>query len=128
MNDINKLLSNLSSEDSGLRDDAAIELMEIGNPIAIGPLIHAILKPENVNHRGTLVYALSDFDCSGHLELLIDLVVTGNFEVSAGAFNIISEIHLSDNLKNTMRETLFKSKPLTEHNKEGYDELLKLTK
>jgi len=43
-------------------------------PIAVLPLLQAISKPENANHRGTLFYAPGDFDCLEHLEILVDLV------------------------------------------------------
>ena len=126
MSNINTLLSNLSSNDSGLRDKSAIELMDIGNPIAVKPLIEAIKEPNNINHRGTLVYALSNFDCSEHLSFLVNLVLTGNFEVSTGAFQIINDIKLNKKQIATIESSLDKSNELKEHNKEGFHELLKL--
>lgn len=95
MKPIEALFLDLKSSDSKIRDTAALELMNIASAVAISPLIEAIAKPENVNHRGTLVYALSAFDCLEHLEFLVDLVLTGNFEVSTGAFGIINDAKLS---------------------------------
>ena len=70
--------------------------MDLGNEVAIVPLLDAIARPENVDHRGTWVYALSAFNCLEHLEVLVDLALTGNYEVSTGAFNIIDESALSE--------------------------------
>ena len=89
MRDIQLLIRDLDSASAAVRDKAALELMEVGSGSAVEPLIRAILLPANVNHRGTLVYALSAFNCEPHLELLVDLALTGNFEVSLGAFSII---------------------------------------
>ena len=95
MKTIEELIQDLKSKDSGVRDNAALALMDIGDDKAIEPIIEAIRVPENVNHRGTLVYALSDYDCIEHLEYLVELCLTGNFEVSSGAFNIIEEFEPS---------------------------------
>jgi hypothetical protein len=69
--------------------------MDLGDVRAVPELLHAIARPENVNHRGTLVYALSAFEPSPHLEALVALVLTGNFEVSTGAFSILEAAVLS---------------------------------
>jgi HEAT repeat protein len=86
---IEALILQLESSNSSVRDKAALELMDRRDERAVEPLLRAIAQPENINHRGTLVYALSAFNCDAFLELLVDLVVTGNFEVSCGAFGII---------------------------------------
>src|SRR6478752_4875921 len=95
MKSFEDLIDDLKSKSSAIRDSAAIELMDIGNKNAIQPLIEAISNPDNENYRGTLVYALSEFSCEEHLEFLVDLVLTGNFEVSSGAFSIIQEVELT---------------------------------
>lgn len=91
MRDPQSLVEDLESEDPSIRNKAALELMDIGDEVAVEPLLRAISKPNNINHRGTLVYALSAFNCERCLELLVDLVLTGNFEVSTGAFSILEE-------------------------------------
>lgn len=95
MKPLELLLPDLESSIASIRDQAALALMELGNDAAVAPLISAITRPENVNHRGTLVYALGAFDCRDHVETLVDLALTGNFEVSTGAFLIIEEIEVS---------------------------------
>ncbi|MEZ5469992.1 MAG: hypothetical protein R3F18_20320 [Lysobacterales bacterium] len=89
MREFQTLIQALESPNSSVRDKAALELMDIGNESAVGPLLEAIGKPENLNQRGTLVFALGGFNCKPILEALVDLVLTGNFEVSTGAFGII---------------------------------------
>lgn len=111
-----------------MRDTAAIQLMDLGDPSAAQPLIEAICVPENVNHRGTLVYALSAFDCLEHLALLVDLVLNGNYEVSSGAYQII-ESQLNDDhrlLLKTHLDTVDPSRLLREHNRDGYEALTEL--
>jgi HEAT repeat protein len=95
MQPIEALLLDLKSFDPSVRDRAALKLMDIGDERAICPLLEAITKPENVDYRGTLVHALSAFNCIEHLEVLVDICVTGDFEVSSGAFNAIEEIELT---------------------------------
>ena len=82
--------------------------MDIGDQIAVKPILQAISAPENVNHRGTLVYALSGFNCEPFLETLVDLALTGNFEVSTGAFSIIEESIVSVEAASRVRAQLGK--------------------
>ena len=95
MKPLDSLIQDLESSNPAIRDQAALDLMELGNDAAVIPLLAAITKPENANNRGTLVYALGAFDCLNHLEALVDLVLTGNYEVSTCAFSIIDECKLS---------------------------------
>lgn len=91
MHTLQSLINDLESPYSSIRDRAALELMDLRDESAVEPLLRAIAKPENINHRGTLVYALSAFDCEPFIEALVDLVLTGNFEVSCGALGILEE-------------------------------------
>ena len=88
---IDELIEHLKSTDGRTRDRAALTLKDAGDPRAVQPLITAICVPENENNRGTLVYALGAFDCSDHIDLLVNLVLNGNYEVSSCAFSIIDE-------------------------------------
>jgi len=123
------LLLDLRSSDAAVRHNAALDLMEIEDPIAILPLLEAIKKPENVNHRGTLVYALSAFDCLEHLELLVDLVLTGDFEVSWSAFGIIQDFEFAPETSQRLLSQLGKYEidhlPF-EHGPEAYQALIDL--
>jgi hypothetical protein len=88
---IEALLLDVHSTDPRVRDLAALELMDRGDARAVPALWNAIKRPENIDHRGTLVYALSAFDQSERLESLVNLALTGNFEVSIGAAAILED-------------------------------------
>ncbi len=62
MKRFDSLLLDLESSNSAIRNQAALELMELENCAAVIPLLSAISKPENVNHRGTLIYVLGAFE------------------------------------------------------------------
>jgi len=71
-----------------------LELADIKEPMLFRHLVELIQRPELVNNRGTLVYCLENYDCSPIVDLLVELVEFGNFEVSAGAEVILSEQRL----------------------------------
>ncbi len=86
-----KAVAALSSSDASERNSAAIMLMDLGNPVAVPPLIAAIECGENRQSRGTLIYALSAFDCSGRFEQLFSWALDGGFEASCEALSIIRD-------------------------------------
>lgn len=98
MNDFQKLIKDLESNDPIIRNESAIKLMDLGNIDAKKYLLNAINKLENYNNRGTLIYALSKFDCSDLFQFLIDLVFTNNYEVAWGASDILfsQKFYISD--------------------------------
>jgi hypothetical protein len=81
-----------STENVLLRNTIALTLSDIGNEKAVQPLIEMINDPKTLGNRGTLLYALEPFDCSGHIETLIYHLITGNFEVQAQAYQLIISI------------------------------------
>jgi HEAT repeat protein len=126
---IDVLIADLDSSNSQTRDAAAIQLMDIGDARAVIPLIKAICEPRNENHRGTLVYALSAFDCIDHFDLLVDLVLNGNFEVATGAFQIIEEANLTHEHNVSVKrhlESVSRATLKQDHNRDGYDALINL--
>jgi hypothetical protein len=90
-----KLIEKLSSPQPSIRNAAAMELMDLGNAEAIPFLINAIEHPDNRNARGTLIYALSAFDCSKLFSHLFRWVSEGGFEAAGEALNIIHNQELS---------------------------------
>ena len=108
MRELQSLIQDLESPSSSIRNKAALDLMDIGDDSAVGPLLCAISKPDNLNHRGTLVYALGAFNCEPFLEVLVDLVLTGNFEVSTGAYGIIEESATSSDAMQRVRRQIQK--------------------
>jgi HEAT repeat protein len=84
-----------------LRNEIAIALSDIGNPIAVKPLIDMIKHTKTKGNRGTLLYALESFDYSEHIELLVDLLNEDSFEVSRQSLMLIEPLvkHLPDSIK-----------------------------
>ncbi|MBD2777038.1 HEAT repeat domain-containing protein [Iningainema tapete] len=82
-----------------IRNAAAVGLRELGDERALYPIVSLLKDPKTEGYRGTLVYALEGFDCSSVITLLVDLVITGNFEVSHQAFQVIELIDSEVNLE-----------------------------
>ncbi|GAA6616378.1 HEAT repeat domain-containing protein [Scytonema sp. NUACC26] len=80
--------------DPVIRNAAAIGLRELGDERALEPIVSLINDPKTEGYRGTLIYALEGFDCSGLLPFLVEQVITGNFEVSHQAFSLIESIDI----------------------------------
>jgi hypothetical protein len=85
------LISLLGSSNPVIRDRAALGLHDLKDNKAVEALFLAVKNPENVNHRGTLVYALEELDCSDKLCDVFDLLFYGNAEVKMGAETILDE-------------------------------------
>jgi HEAT repeat protein len=130
MQDLKSLIQKLESSSSSARDKAALALMDIGDESAVPPLLSAISRPENINHRGTLVYALGAFNCEPFLDVLVDLALTGNFEISTGAYAIIEESAASEEALQKVRWQLqrYTRRALVEdHQKMAHEALSVLT-
>ena len=91
------LLALESEADHAARNALALVLAERRTPGLTEVLIRQIGREDLRNHRGTLVYALRDFDCTTHLDILAKLVVEGNWEVAHEAFQIIDAMRGADN-------------------------------
>jgi len=85
------LMSLLETTNPIYRDRAALGLHEIGDNRALEPLFTAIIKPENNNTTGTLVFALTTLDCSTKLKEVFDLLFKGSYEVKMGATTILDK-------------------------------------
>lgn len=72
-----------------IRNTVALALGDIGNPIVIEPIVQMIFNPITQNNRGTLIYALNNYECSKYIKQFIKLIYTGNYEVSREAFNLV---------------------------------------
>lgn len=81
-----------TTNNHAIRDAIAVTLRELKDERAVEPLVSLIKDPKTARHRGTLLYALEVFDCAPFLPLLVDLVITGKFEVSHQAFLLIESI------------------------------------
>ena len=85
------LISFLSGTDVTLRNRASIALHDLRDSRAVEPLMQAIIKKENENYRGTMVYALDTLNCSHLLVEMFDLLFYGNAEVKIGAMSVLDE-------------------------------------
>lgn len=126
---IEELIEQLKFADGKTRNKAALELMDAGDQRACQPLVAAICEVANEDNRGTLVYALGAFDCSAYIDLMVDLVISGNYEVASCAFNIIEETVLPIEKKILIVDNLSKidvSNLRYEHNSEAIAALQEL--
>lgn len=115
------LISYLKSTDNhGLRNKMAVALSDIGSPEAVDPLITVLKEPRIIGNRGTLLYALEQFDCSDQLELLVDFLIEGNFEVSRQAL-IIIDLITRDIDKNVIQKCITKIEKEIETHEEKID-------
>lgn len=85
-----------STENHLLRNAIAIALSDIGKEEAVEPIIGMIRDSRTIGHRGTLLYALQPFDCSQYIELLVECVCKGNFEVRKNSFELLANSIKSD--------------------------------
>ena len=72
-----------------------MDLAETGDHRVRDVIIDLIDRPDLMNNRGTLVYALENYDLSDKLEFLIELVINGNFEVAHQAVLLIDKLTVS---------------------------------
>jgi hypothetical protein len=87
-----QLLALESSADSKARNALALHLAEAKVPGLEQVLVRLIERPGLSDSRGTLVHALSYFDCSKYLSFLVGLVAAGNWEVAHEALQALETI------------------------------------
>jgi len=86
------LLTLEAATDGAARNALALKLAEGQTSGLPEVLIRMIGREDLRDNRGTLVHALSYFDCAGHLPFLVDLMIGGNWEVAHEAFQIVDLI------------------------------------
>ncbi|MFB9330882.1 HEAT repeat domain-containing protein [Paenibacillus aurantiacus] len=97
-----------NTENKILRNEIALALSDIRDPAAVEPIIDLLKNPKTLGSRGSLLYALRPFDYSSHLELLIDFVINGNFEVRHEANYLLQQldIRIPENLINKIKKSI----------------------
>lgn len=88
---IDYLIKLLDSTKPALRSLSALGLHDLADNRALEPLFEAIIKPENANSNGTLVFALGALDCSNKFNEIFDLLFYGDYEVKVEATAILDE-------------------------------------
>lgn len=75
-----------------LRNKIALALSDLGCEEAVLPIIQLLNSPKTLRSRGTLLYALKPLDYSNHIEILVDQMIDGNFEVRHESKELIIEV------------------------------------
>ncbi|APR76807.1 Hypothetical protein A7982_02154 [Minicystis rosea] len=75
-----------------MRNAAALALSDMKEPRAFAALVALLRDERTQGNRGTLLYALGEYDCASILALLVDFVIDGDFEVSRQALSLIHGI------------------------------------
>jgi|GEM_PF-3549123 len=83
------LIDALGSASPLTRNSAALAIPDRKLQRAVPALVNAILNPANLNHRGTLVYALEVMDCTQLFSFLFRLALEGNYECRMIALGIL---------------------------------------
>lgn len=84
------LLENVT--DGATRNSLALRLAEAKVPGVDQILVRLIQRPDLANNRDTLVHALSYYNCAPYAVLLVDLVLSGGFEVAHEALEALETI------------------------------------
>jgi hypothetical protein len=82
-----------NTQNNVIRNELALLLSDAKNPKLFEVIVDLLKNSKTSNSRGTLLYALGGYNCSSILSLLVDFVISGNFEVSNQAYNLITEIN-----------------------------------
>ncbi len=95
---VGALIELLKSDSHEVRDASALALREIGDNSAVCPLVEAIKKPEHIQSRSTLVYALETLDCSDLFLEIFKLALADKADVQMSAITILTEqgFYISD--------------------------------
>lgn len=78
-----------TTENSALRNAIAIALSDIGCVEAIEHILALLKDPKTCGDRGTLLYALQEFDISCQIATIVDFLFDDGFEVSRQALSLI---------------------------------------
>lgn len=97
-----------TTENAPVRNAAALALSDMRIPEAFDAITELLSDPRTRRSRGTLLYALDPYDNAQNLELLVDLAITGNWEVSRSAYGLITGINtdIGDDLWDRLRSRL----------------------
>jgi len=75
-----------------LRNKIALTLSDMACVDAVVPIINLLNNPKTLGYRGTLLYALTPFDYSPFADMLLGLLLTGNYEVRHNSFSLLEDI------------------------------------
>lgn len=85
-----------TTADAAERNTLALRHAEAKTPGLDTVLVRLIQRPDLADKRGTLVHALGYLDCSDHVGLLVELVLTAEFEVAHEALQALETVEEAD--------------------------------
>lgn len=85
-----------TTADQAHRNTLALKLAEAKTPGLDAVLARLIKRPELEEKRATLVHALGYLDCSSHVGLLVELVLTASIEVAHEAMQALETVEEAD--------------------------------
>ncbi|WP_020616446.1 HEAT repeat domain-containing protein [Paenibacillus daejeonensis] len=80
------------TEEPLIRIQIALTLSDMACQDAVEPIIKLLQDPKTLGYRGSLLYALAPLHYSEHIDLLFELMMTGNFEVSRQSYLLLEKI------------------------------------
>jgi len=94
-----------------VRNKIAIVLSDMGCQEAVEPIISLLRDPKTMGNRGTLLYALEPLNYTEHFDLLFEMLLNGNYEVSRQSFILLERAKdsISQNLKQESKLKLSKA-------------------
>lgn len=85
-----------TTADAAKRSNLALSLAEAGTPGLDAVLVRMIQRPDLADKRAPLVHALGYLDCSDHVGLLVELVLTAEFETAHEALQALETVEEAD--------------------------------
>lgn len=94
-----------------IRNKIAIVLSDMGCQEAVEPIISLLKDPKTMGNRGTLLYALEPLNYTEYFDILIELLLNGNYEVSRQSFILLERAKesISQNIKQESKLKLSKA-------------------
>lgn len=86
-------------------DGAAIGLRELADQRAFWPLVHKLQDNRTLDHRGTLAFALSSFNCTDIVEFLVDMYISESYEVQIEIRSCFDNIDINE-IKEDLRHKM----------------------
>jgi HEAT repeat protein len=80
------------TNDGAVRNALALALSDLKDPSVFDVIVKLLNRKRTRGNRGTLLYALGEYDCTTILPLLVNIVIDGNFEESRQALSLITGI------------------------------------
>lgn len=97
------------TQSTRIRNAAALALLALGVPQTAALMIRLLSRKDTKGTRGTLLYVLNELRASVPLELLVDLLITENYEAQEEALTLLERASF-DEMERT--SALAKLKPM----------------